>query len=370
MRLVHADGDLVGVGPAHGVGIPSARRDVRKRQLRQLGHVRLPGHAVEHRHEHGTRRLARRVEQIIADAAHETEEHAVVNALVHPVARCRHIIEHPAGTIVVAQAGIRDLGRFRLAADGAGALHVHGAVIRLDGRPGAPVVHGIIILPRLRDALAALEIVHGAAIGERHGIDRLHGRVEHTVLRGRDLADDHDIVAVGRIAVEVDDRRAVAALAADVVRDGLGERGLAVGRAAEGNVLRRGGEGCAVMPAAAPVIAERAGRGVDAEVRQRHGNARREALMVGIVSIAAPILGTEQVRIGRHLADIADRARLHVGVFRIFHARIRRGVDPAGRRSAHRQAGQQPRQQAQRQHQAENSFLHRWLLMFRYFVGY
>lgn len=278
---------------------------------------------------------------------------------MHPVARCRHIVKHAAGTVFVTDAGIRDPGRFRLAAVDAGALHVHGAVVRLDGRPGAPVVHRIVVLHRLRDALAALEIMHGAAVRERHGIDRLHGRIEHAVLRGRDLADDHDIVAVGRVAVEVDDRWAVAALAVDVARDSLCERGLAVRRASEGDVIRRGGKGCAVVAAAAPVIAERAGRGVQAEVRQRHGNARREALVVGIVRVAAPILGTEQVRIGRHLADIANRARLHVGVFRIFHARIRRGIDPVGRRSTHRQAGQQPRQQAQRQRQTEDSFLHR-----------
>ena len=70
-------------------------------------------------------------------------------------------------------------------------------------------------------------------------------------------------MAVGRVAVDVDDRRAVAALAADVARDGLGERGLAVRRAAESNILRRRGKGRAVMPAAAPIVAERAGRGVD-----------------------------------------------------------------------------------------------------------
>ena len=278
---------------------------------------------------------------------------------MRPVIRCRHVVKHAAGTVLVADAGIRDLGRLRLAADGAGALHVHDTVVRLDGRPGAPVVDGIIILHRLRDALAALEVVHGAAVGERHGIDRLDRRVEHTVLRGRNLTDDHDIVAVGRVAVEVDDRRAVAALAADVARDGLGKRGLAVRRAAEGNILRRRGKGRAVVAAAAPVIAERAGRGVDAEVRQRHGDARREALVVGIAHIAAPILGAEQIGIGRHLADIADRARLHAGILRILHACIRRGIHPAGRRGAHRQTGQQPRQQAQRQRQAEDSFLHR-----------
>ena len=199
--------------------------------------------------------------------------------------------------------------------------------------------------------------MHGAAVGERHGIDRLHGRIEHAVLRGRDLADNHDIVAVGRVAVEVDDRRA--ALAVDVARDGLGERDLAVRRAAEGDVIRRGSKGCAVVAAAEPVIAERAGRGVQAEVRQRHGNARREALVVGIVRVFAPVIRAEQIAVGRHLADIADRARLHVGVFRIFHARIGRGIDPVGRRSTHRQTGQQPRQQAQRQRQTEDSFLHR-----------
>ena len=113
------------------------------------------------------------------------------------------------------------------------------------------------------------------------------------------------------------------------------------------------------MAAAAPVIAERAGRGVQAEVRQRHGDARREALVVGIVRVAAPVIRAEQIAVGRHLADVADRARLHVGVFRIFHARIGRGIDPVGRRSTHRQTGQQPRQQAQRQRQTEDSFLHR-----------
>ena len=47
------------------------------------------------------------------------------------------------------------------------------------------------------------------------------------------------------------------------------------------------------------------------------------------------------------------------GILRIHRACIQRGIHPAGRRSAHRQAGQQPRQQAQRQRQAEDSFLHR-----------
>ena len=184
MRVVYTGGDLVCICPAHRVGVPRIRPDVLKWRLGQLGHVRLPGHTVEDRNKHGARRHAVGVEQVVSDAAHEAEEHTVVDALVRPTVGGDHIVKGAPGAILIADAGVGDPGRLGLAADGAGALHVHGAVVGLDGRPGAPVVDGIIILHRLRDMLAALEIVHGAAVRERHGIDRLVSRVKHTVLRG------------------------------------------------------------------------------------------------------------------------------------------------------------------------------------------
>ena len=63
-----------------------------------------PGHTVEDRDKHGARRHAVGVEQVVSDAAHEAEEHTVVDALVRPAFGGDHIVKGAPGAILIADA--------------------------------------------------------------------------------------------------------------------------------------------------------------------------------------------------------------------------------------------------------------------------